>query len=225
MKELYEEYIYLLERKDHLIDRLKNLNSIEKSIVKSFFYRKPQLEKKIDWNNNNLLFSDFSKIMNKPTKTDKRKTIKKGLNSLKEGKDYIKISTHDWLGYIPLNYEASKIIASKYVGDCEGRWCTAYQKDNRYWIEEVYEKNNILMYILVNSFKYALTYNVVNNDVTIWSKLNAEIPEDIFYEISDISIENDIRPYKDIFIKAHNIMVKENIKNPMKKLNTFQPQQ
>jgi len=105
---------YIFEKKDHIIKKLPNLSPEQKKELIDFFKRKPNLEGKIDWNNKNLTYDDFKDVM-KVTKTEKVKLVKsKGISGLKEGEDYLKLKTPpEYEGYIPLTYEASKLIASK----------------------------------------------------------------------------------------------------------------
>jgi hypothetical protein len=132
------------------------LTQDEKNELINFFNKKPNLENKIDWNNYvNLTFKDFKSVMSE-TKTEKTKKVKsQGISGLKEGTDYLKIKG-DYEGYIPLSWDASKFLASKYVGGCEGKWCVAYQKDNQYWIEYTLEIGTIFIYLLIDDTKYAI---------------------------------------------------------------------
>jgi len=79
-----------------------------------------------------------------------KSTKKSGLLKLKVNKDYIEIPLDDVniKAYIPLNWEASKILASLRVGNCEGKWCTAYGKDDSYWRQYIFVRNGILVYIV-----------------------------------------------------------------------------
>nr|MDA3854773.1 BspA family leucine-rich repeat surface protein [Candidatus Woesearchaeota archaeon] len=108
-------------------------------------------------NLNNLTYSDFEPLLNQVSKTQKSKRVKAGgISGLKEGEDYLVFPTDKFLGYVPLNHEASKLIASKSIGGCEGKWCTAYQKDSSYWRTYVLENNIVLIYILHENEKYAI---------------------------------------------------------------------
>lgn len=75
---------------------------------------------------------------------------KQGMPGLKKGTDYIEIPTNNDLvkAYIPLNYKASKVIASDKVRGCEGKWCTAYQKTDDYWNEYIEYNRGILVYVI-----------------------------------------------------------------------------
>ena len=82
--------------------------------------------------------------LNKITKSTKRK----GISGLKENQHYITvpISNKQLKGYIPLSFDASKILASSRDSKCDGAWCVAYQKNPHFWEKNV-ENNNILVYL------------------------------------------------------------------------------
>ena len=151
---------YLLEKKDHIIRRLKNLTDDEKQQVIDFFARKPNLENQINWQNRDLTFDDFQQVMD-VTKTERKRQVKKlGLGGLKSGKDYLEIEVPENFpgrGFIPLHWEASKLLASAKIGGVEGEWCTAYQKDKSYWGRYIHEDYEILIYFIMddNRTKYA----------------------------------------------------------------------
>ena len=91
----YELYNLLVEKKDHIIKKLKNLTDDEKDILIDFFKKKPNLENKINWNDKNLTFDDFKAVMD-TTKTERIKNVKKqGLKGLKPNKDYVELKTND----------------------------------------------------------------------------------------------------------------------------------
>jgi hypothetical protein len=151
---------YLTEKKDHIIKKLKNLSKEEKDqLIPLFSTNNPKLEKMIDWNNKNLTFKDFKEVLNFRSKTSVKKKVKsQGIKGLKANKDYIELKniSDTYNAYIPLTYEASKFIASKNIGGCEGRWCTAYQKTKSYWIDYVEARNITLIYLIGNDTKYAV---------------------------------------------------------------------
>ena len=127
-------------------------------------------------NNDKDLYNELEKITSKITKSK----AKKGITGLKEGKDYIDfgeindINNNSYHGYIPLNYEASKIIASSRVGSCEGKWCVAYQKDKGYWKYYVKKNKNIFVYLVKNNAennefdKLAAQFDKNGKSMEIW---------------------------------------------------------
>jgi hypothetical protein len=151
---------YLLEKKDHIIKRLKNLSKEEKDILMPLFSsNNPKLEAMIDWNNKKLTFSDFKSVLDYRSKRSISKGVKKqGIKGLKKNKDYIELKnvSKNYNAYIPLTYEASKLIASKDIGGCEGRWCTAYQKTKGYWTDYVIARHITLIYLIGTDTKYAV---------------------------------------------------------------------
>ena len=84
------------------------------------------------------------------TKGDK----KKGISGIKLNVDYMDFGTvvtkggDIYHGYIPLNYEASKVIASNRVGKCEGKWCISYQKSSSHWNDYVKKQKNFFILLI-----------------------------------------------------------------------------
>jgi len=62
----------------------------------------------------------------------------------------------DYSAYIPLNWEASKLLAGRRIGGCEGKWCIAYQKDKSYWKSYIYSQNLTPIYFIKDKDKYAV---------------------------------------------------------------------
>lgn len=140
----------LLEDKSHLINKA-NLSDEEKYLVVKHFKQFPHKEKMIDWNKlSNLKFSDFKKVMDTDSKTHTKNKIKaKGLEGLSSPKDYETIYKNgSILAVMPKSWKASKLIASTYIGDKEGKWCTAYQKDQSFWNIYNYDNNGFLIYVI-----------------------------------------------------------------------------
>ncbi|MBF0556370.1 MAG: hypothetical protein HQK96_17775 [Nitrospirae bacterium] len=158
-------YALLNEKKDHIINKIPSLSAEQKKQLIDFFAKKPNLESKINWNKwKDLSFSDFEPVM-VPTKTEiKKKVHAAGIKGLKEGEDYRIFPFHSdkVVGYVPLNWEASKHIASDSIGGCEGKWCTAYQKTDSYWRDYVIGEKGALVYFIIQGIpgeddtKYAM---------------------------------------------------------------------
>jgi hypothetical protein len=95
------------------------------------------------------------------SKTAKEKQVKEsGIQGLAEGEDYLELETGnpDIQAYAPLHWGASKVIASKYVGSCEGKWCVAYQKSSEHWDEYIDTYEGVLIYFIAPEAKYAAYY-------------------------------------------------------------------
>ena len=152
----------LIEKKDHLIKKLKNLTKDQKDEIIQKFDQRRDLENKIDWNNKKLSYADFSEILSTVSKRGEMKRAKKavkerGIKGLKEGKDYVEIDVQgDWVGYIPLNHKASSIIASDKIGNCEGKWCVASPGVTDHWNRYGHHGINFIYLISPNGEKYAL---------------------------------------------------------------------
>jgi len=173
---------YITEAKDRIIKKMPNLSKEEKEILVPLFKTNDKnREKLVDWNRwKTLTFDDFKAAIAYESKSSKKKAVKsKGIKGLAKGKDYIDVSYmfNNYYAYLPLNHKASKFIASKYIGTCTAKWCTA-ENNSRYWT--AYVGDGIRLMYLVNSDegadanKFAIAY----------------LPDDIMnsYEIFD---END----------------------------------
>ena len=124
-----------------------NIDEDQFNSADKFFKEHPAFEKEIDWNRGlNITWDDLEKVIKKErnTKSQVRKSIKKGLEGFVEGEDYFVLEeTGSYTAYQPFTWEASRMIASHYVepsrnkeGEIEdANWCTAYQKDRDYWDE------------------------------------------------------------------------------------------
>ena len=102
----------LYEKKDHLINRNRNLTSEQKSEIIELLGRHPSYENKIDWNkSNSLTYEDFLEVL-RPlyiNELDPR--------GLVEGQDYdILYESEGEALYFVYTYEASVILASNSVG-------------------------------------------------------------------------------------------------------------
>ncbi len=129
---------------------LKNGNITEEQFntADEFFKTYSAFENEIDWNRGlKITWDDLKAVIYKERNSESktRKKIRKGLEGFTEGKDYLVLEEGEyegepWTAYQPLNWEASRMIASHHVEPTEGynrnldaRWCTAYQKDRSYW--------------------------------------------------------------------------------------------
>jgi hypothetical protein len=119
--------------KDKIADKLATIEQRHQTITKVKDY--------------NDLLSQLQTNLEIITKGDK----KLGIKGMTEGKDFIKIplnTQENIQAYIPLSYKASKVIASKQVGNCVGEWCTAKQKSSEDWDNYIYDMGGILVYIV-----------------------------------------------------------------------------
>lgn len=148
----------LLESKDHLIDNL-SLTDDQKTQLKDFFRKYPNLESKIDWNRKNLTFEDFQDLLATEGKS-KSQAKKVGLGGLIEGVDYkILEQSENYIAYQPLTYLGSETIASNKVPPVKAngaKWCTAYQKTDMYWNRYTIGTHCRFCYICTQDTKYAL---------------------------------------------------------------------
>ncbi|MFW6225421.1 MAG: hypothetical protein ACOC3V_00515 [bacterium] len=195
----------IFEKKDHIIKKIPSLTDEQKKELIDFFNRHPNYENKINWNNwQNLTYDDFLEVLNIESKTQKRKSVKsKGIRGLKEGEDYLEIPVDNPYinAYVPLNYEASKFIASKYIGGCEGDWCTAWQKTNEYWIKYTLINDIILIYVVISEDfsdiinKIAIAFDYNTDRVEIFDEFDKPMTEEEVEEIIKMDL-NDLLDYR-----------------------------
>jgi len=179
---------YLTEKKDHIIRKLPNLSPEEKEEIIRYFNIHPEAESEIDWNkSSSLTFKDFENIITKVSKTAKKKILKiSGINGLTEDEDYIIVFEQEYekenytgvvVGYAPLNWEASKAIASPYVGTSQvtGKWCTAYQKNSEYWDEYCGKEGSIFIYFVDYRQYESEDHDKEDHDKSEWGKVAVRI--------------------------------------------------
>jgi hypothetical protein len=149
----------LQETKEAMINMIPSLSDEQKKQIKDFFKIHPNYESKIDWNDwRTLTYNDFVPLLSQISKTARQKMVKNtGINGLDEGTDYIiAYNSGTIVGYCPLDWEASKMIASSYVGASKttGKWCVALHNNRNFWDNYVSEEgdNN-------NRFLYLVDYN------------------------------------------------------------------
>ena len=129
---------HFLESKDHLIDKLYNLDKRQKEEIKAFFKKHPNYENKIDWNNRDLKYRDFRPVLDLANKS-KSAAKKTGLAGLVEGTDYKFFKSYDYYNvYQPLTHWGSKVLASNKVGvgNVTGQWCISMNTD-RWWSQYI----------------------------------------------------------------------------------------
>ena len=138
---------------------LKNGNITEEQfqIADEFFKKYSAFEREIDWNRGlKITWDDLKAVIYKERNSESktRKKIRKGLEGFEEGKDYIVLEeTDSYVAYQPFTWEASRMIASHYVEPSENekgeirdaKWCTAYQKDRKFW--DSHNKKEAFIYI------------------------------------------------------------------------------
>ena len=215
--------INIKEKKDHLIVKHKDFNSLPKEkqdwLINYFKSRDNPPEMTIDWLRlNNYDIEDIYKATLGKTKTGLKKAVKKlGIEGLKEGEDYIELDiseyTNTYKAYVPLHWEASKLIASSKIGGCEGKWCTAYQKNSLNWLQHTEHDNAVLIY-LVNTKKpekYAIKYYVDSSDITVWDSNDNGLYLESFEEITNINT-SIFQEYSSILNKSLQKIKENNVK-------------
>jgi len=119
-------------------------------------------------------------LASKKSKSDIKKARKQGIKGLKEGKDYIQLNLptnpkEPTFAYIPLTYEASLTIANIKFGGVEGKWCTAWTKNDEHWVNLVQKgQRGIVVYLtsflhsVHNVQKMAIHFTSKGDRYTIW---------------------------------------------------------
>ncbi|MCI0501781.1 MAG: hypothetical protein L0Y61_08580, partial [Epsilonproteobacteria bacterium] len=118
------------------------------------------------------------------------------------------------LGLIPFSWEASKILASNYVGNQSGKWCIAYQKTDSYWNDIVVYEGQAPVYILnypdedlEEAEKYAIMFS--ESDYEIWDQEDNQLHNTKFV-INKLGLTTD--EINEIWEKAYKL-AKEHISN------------
>ncbi len=168
----YFEFFKMLEKKDHIINKM-NLTDEQKRIAIEFFTKHPNYESEIkNWQDPKLSWANLEAVINKPrnTKSQLKKRIRKGLESLKENVHYKVIyEDADNVFYQPLCYVAARILASNsvppsvaHIKDQAGqplsgaKWCISYQKERDYWDDYTFEREKVFLFHFNRVTKYAM---------------------------------------------------------------------
>ena len=202
----YSKFFKLIEKKDHLINKL-NLTDDQKKSAIDFFTKHPNYESEIDWNRKDLTWEDFEKVINK-----ERVSKKKIDNYVKEDRDYKVLFKNDKVTvYQPLTYHASRYLASKEVAPyVEGKWCIAYQKERKYWDDYTFGEqtgsNTVFLIVCTESTKYAIEIAVDDFEKAssydevaegVYESLNTLIDERVDY-LRDANYDYLYREFKEL---------------------------
>ena len=224
--------IRIEEKKDHLIVKHKDFNSLPKEkqdwLINYFKSRDNPPHMTIDWLKlNSYDIEDIYKATLEKSKTALKKAVKKaGIEGLEEGEDYIELDisqyTNTYKAYIPLHWEASKLIASSRIGGCEGKWCTAYQKNSSFWKEHTIIDNAVLIYVVNTNKpeKYVIKYYLEFSEIVIWDSNDNKMDLKSFEEITHITA-SIFHNYFSIFQKAIRKIKDNNSKIYYKKYKDY----
>ena len=189
----------------------KNLNDTEIENINSWFADdNPRAGEKFgreyDWQSKkvkNMSFVDFFNINNEYMNTfsQKKKNVKLGgLKGLKKDVDYIeiKLKTKHAKAIIPLNHEASVLLASNRVGTCkcEGKWCISFKKNNKYWKSYVIRKKQVPIMVMTEDTKWCVMA-LKSGSFHVWDQYdnkesNANTPFTNEEKIPEINIKKDL---------------------------------
>jgi surface protein len=214
-----------LEKKDHLIKKHKNWNTLsqtqQEELLNYFSQRDQVPELIIDWNKlNSYDIFDIYRHSKLLTKTARKKSVKiNGVGGgLEEDKDYVRFPLEGYNTFIPLSWEASKLLASKYIGACEGKWCTAYQKSRKYW-DKYRREGAVLIYIFTSNTKYAVAvypkdsklYRLPgskNVKLEIFDARDSSMSSEELNTVLNLNIEEEIQKHEDIIEYARDLIEK-----------------
>ena len=232
----------LRESKTNQLKKLLNNGNITEEqfqIADEFFKKYSAFENEIDWNRGlNITWDDLKAVIYKERNSESktRKKIRKGLEGFEEGKDYLVLEeNYSYTAYQPFTWEASRMIASHYVepsinedGNLEdANWCTAYQKDKKFW--DNHNKIEAFIYICGESVptkKIAISiskeksdasgskffYSISNLNFNIWDF------DDKNYTIEKDKLLKVVPHLYDLIIKAYNIWRDKYKENSFSKL-------
>ena len=191
---------------------LKNGNITEEQFntADEFFKTYSAFENEIDWNRGlKITWDDLKAVIYKERNSESktRKKIRKGLEGFEEGKDYIVLEeTDSYVAYQPFTWEASRMIASHYVAPSENekgeirdaKWCTAYQKDRKFW--DSHNKKEAFIYICGESIptkKVAISISKEKFDASgskfLYSTGNLYFNIWDFYDFNNFIKEEELR--------------------------------
>lgn len=207
-----------------------NITKEQFNTADEFFKKYSAFEKEIDWNKGlKITWDDLEKVIKKErsTKSQVKNKIRKGLEGFEEGKDYIILAEGEynkspWVAYQPFTWESSRMIASHYTEPSENEegevkdagWCTAYQKDIRYW--DYHNKIEAFIYICgetIPSKKVAISISKRNEDASM-SKFRYHLGN-LNFNIWDFDDNNDTIEKRDLRESVPNIsyLIKRAYKN------------
>ena len=200
----YDKFFKLIEKKDHIINKIPNLSEEQKEEIIAFFNKHPNYESELGtrWNKpEELTWEDFEYIMHKERVS--RNQLPK---FVKEGTHYIILAKDkNYILFQPLTWFGAQYLASKYVAPgVEGKWCISYQKDNRYWWQYSFDKKKVFIILCTPTTKYALEISqkgVINywdsedqqiTKAEFVKRIKSEIPNitDILKEYVSVAVQN-----------------------------------
>lgn len=180
--------MHLLEKKDHIIDRL-NLTDEEKIYAKDFFTKHSNYESKIDWNRKDLSIKDFQQIYDEANKSvsQKKRNIKLGdLTQQFEGtKVKIWYSDNNIIFASPTCYEDAKFMDSFQCYGIGAKWCIGYEGGDSYWNSYVYTERKAFIFIYIKDIQKKWMIEIVTNannfeqlSCDLWSAEDEDVLED-----------------------------------------------
>lgn len=120
-------------------------------------------------------YETLEQVLTKEVNRITRSSVKKGVGGLSP-KDYAVVYDSDTvLGLMPFSWEASRVLASNYVGNCSGKWCIAYQKTDEYWNSIVESEGQAPVFIFNTSedgsnYPEKFAFMFTEDDYEIWDQ-------------------------------------------------------
>ena len=160
----------ILEKKDHLIKKIPSLSKKQQDEIIELFNKKPQFERRINWNKlDSLSYDDFRPLLAGGEVKIKSGQAKKGVDFLESDSLHL---THK--AYIPLTHQGSIYLASNAVGGSEGKWCISMKKDNRWWNDYTVYANELFIFYVTPKTKYAIELNENHSFMQYWDRFGQE---------------------------------------------------
>jgi hypothetical protein len=103
---------------------------------------------------------------------DNLKSEESLMESISIDKDYIGLQIANKDAYIPLNHNANKILSSRSLGDCTGKWCFVHNNEVKSHWKSITKGGFVPIYIVTKNKKYIIIIDVpgINNNDILASK-------------------------------------------------------
>jgi len=85
------------------------------------------------------------------------------MESISIDKDYIGLQIANKDAYIPLNHNANKILSSRSLGDCTGKWCFAHNNEVKSHWNSITKGGFVPLYIVTKNKKYVIIVDKRDN--------------------------------------------------------------
>jgi hypothetical protein len=94
---------------------------------------------------------------------DNLKSEESLMESISIDKDYIGLQIANKDAYIPLNHNANKILSSRSLGDCTGKWCFVHNNEVKSHWKSITKGGFVPIYIVTKNKKYIIIIDKRDN--------------------------------------------------------------